>query len=179
MINSLETFYVATVPVITAFDAWVAAASPAARADHLGYKCADAVEFEKLRALFEYESAFIYQSIISARRIAVIKLSRAISTALGEITTLELSDQKPDGSQRSGFDHIEIFPTEGTVEALGKSLATKNIHFEKTVRPHHTTYDTTLDNGFKVRLESEPLIEKIKRQEMFIVIPGLTWNPEM
>ena len=36
----------------------------------------------------------------------------------------------------------------------------------KVERPHHTTYDIKLESGFEVKLTKEPLVEKIKREEM-------------
>jgi len=136
------------------------------QADHIGYRCGDQKEFEELRALFENESAYLFQSIISGRRIAVIKLLHPLQSAIGEIRYLELADQKPDKSQVSGFDHIELYPRERTVEELVKDFSAAGFVFDKVERPHHTTYDHSLIEGFKVRLESEPLIEKIKTKEM-------------
>ncbi|MEN9558638.1 MAG: hypothetical protein RL141_1007 [Candidatus Parcubacteria bacterium] len=158
-------FFAPAMPLVQAFNAWAEQASPSARADHVCYKCASAEEFERLRALFEHESDFIYQSIISGRRIAIIRFREPIVTPLGDITILELADQKPNGEQISGFDHIEIYPTEGSVEALAERLSSLLV-FEKIVRPHHTTYDAVLTGAFKVRLEQEPLVEKIKKEEM-------------
>mgnify|MGYP000920923002 CR=1 FL=1 len=166
MISSVESFYAAATPATARLDAWIAAATPPARADHLCFKCADPAEYERMRAFFENESRFIYQSIIAGRRIALVGLSRPLATKLGDIRFLELSDQKPDGSQTSGFDHIELFPTSGTLEALVEAFAATGISFEKTVRPHHTTYDLAIGDGFKVRLEAEPLVDKIKNEEM-------------
>lgn len=147
------------------FDAWINDRKPDARADHLCFKCASSDEYEMMRRMFESDGAFVYQSIITKRRIAIIGLRTAVPTLLGEIRVLELSDQKPDGSQTSGFDHIEIFPTNGSVEDLLHRLESSGALFERIERPHHTTYDTEIGGGFKVRLEEEPLIEKIKREE--------------
>ncbi len=166
MSMTLEQFFTEASSSVTLFNEWAEREKPAARADHLCYKCGTSDEFELLRALFEPASDFVYQSIISNRRIAIIKFRNPIPTALGEISFLELSDQKPDGSQVSGFDHIELYPTDGTIDALVKTLESKGVSFEKTVRPHHTTFDTVLETGFKIRLEEEPLVEKIKRDEM-------------
>ena len=163
---SAEAFFAPLRPYIQAFDAWAHAATPPVRADHVGYRCASAQEFEELRAAFETESRFLYQSMISQRRIAVIGLRDPIHTTLGPIAILELADQKPDGSQVSGFDHIEMYPIAGTVEALVEHCATTGTPFQKTVRPHHTTYDAVLKDTFKIRLENESLIEKIKKDEM-------------
>lgn len=166
IITSLPEFFAASTEFVTAFDAWCATYSPAATADHICYKCGSAEEFESMRKLFETESAFIYQSIISKRRIAIVRFTTPIATALGEIWFLELSDQKPDGSQTSGFDHIEIYPKAGSMEGLAASLEALGASFEKVARPHHTTFDGFIMGDFKVRLEPEALVEKIKREEM-------------
>jgi predicted metalloenzyme YecM len=163
--TSLREFFVASEESVLAFNNWANAHPSTAKADHICYKCGDATEFEHLRSLFEKESAFLYQSIISARRIAIIKFLTPIETSLGPISILELSDQKPDGSQQSGFDHIEIYPTEGSLDDLVATLEQTGTSFEKVTRPHHTTFDAKIFNDFKVRLESEPLLEKIKREE--------------
>ncbi len=152
---------------IIVFNGWVHFNTiPSSAADHICYKCSSAEEFEHVRSLFEKKSAFIYQSIISGRRIAIIKFEKPLFTFLGNIQFLELSDQKPNGSQVSSFDHIEIYPTVGSVDELATDLMSKGIDFKKVVRPHHTTYDVKIFEDFKVRLEAEPLIEKIKMTEM-------------
>ncbi len=137
-----------------------------AAADHICYKCGSSDTFERLRALFEYESAYEYQSIISKRRIAYIRFKEGIETVLGTIMYLELSDQKPDGSQKDGFDHIEVYPVVGTYDELVMLLEETETVI-KVERPHHTTHDVELNEGFIFRCEHEPLIEKIKREEMF------------
>lgn len=164
--RTLEAFFTAANPSLQLAADWGKNIQLKATADHICYKCSSAEEFEQLRALFEQQSTFIYQSIISQRRIAVIKFLHPLSTAWGEIWYLELSDQKPDGSQASGFDHIELYPAVGSVEELVASLEQQGVVLEKTVRPHHTTFDLTIGEGFKLRLEPEPLVEKIQRDEM-------------
>lgn len=164
--SSVSEFFTRSTGSVEAFNAWSAQYSPAAKADHICYKCGSTEEFEAIRKMFEAESAFIYQSIISKRRIAIVKFVTPIKTALGEIWFLELSDQKPDGSQTSGFDHIEICPNEGSMEALAASLEALGASFEKIERPHHTTFDGFIVGDFKVRLEPEALVEKIQREEM-------------
>lgn len=151
---------------LIAFENFIAAHSPQARADHLCFRCASSAEFEMMRAMLEPESVFVYQSIISSRWIAIIKLRNAFATSLGPISVIELSDQKPDGSQVSGFDHIEIYPTTGSEADLVASMRQTGAEFNEVVRPHHTTFDMTLPGGFKIRIEAEPLIDKIKREEM-------------
>lgn len=166
MVESLKVFFAEAAQSVTIFDAWVGRYSPSAIADHICYKCGSAEEFERTRAIFESESAYIYQSIISSRRIAIVKFLKPIPTVLGDIWFLELSDQKPDGSQRSEFDHIEIYPTVGSMEGLAEDLGSKGTVIEKIVRPHHTTFDVIVEGSFKVRIEPEPLVTKIVRDEM-------------
>lgn len=167
MSYNIKTFFAAATLYIATFNAWCVKTLPDAQADHLCYKCGSTQEFEQLRAMFEQESAFIYQSVISQRRIAIVAFREPIGTALGDIRFLELSDQKPDSSQDSGFDHIEIYPNSGTMDALADTLESKGTTFTKIERPHHTTYDAVIDGkSFKVRLEPEALLAKIKKEEM-------------
>ncbi|TSC84701.1 MAG: hypothetical protein G01um101413_85 [Parcubacteria group bacterium Gr01-1014_13] len=133
------------------------------RADHICYKCESKESFDFIRTLLESTSEYIYQSIISGRRIAYIKLKRGINTALGEINFLELSDQKPDNSQKNGFDHVEVFPTSLTYHAMIAILEWSESVI-KVERPHHTTHDIKLDDGFIFRCTHGPLIEKIKTE---------------
>ncbi len=140
--------------------------------DHICYKCENSENYENIRKMFEQNSNFIYQAIISNRRIAVIKLWEPIKTILGDISTLELSDQKADNSQTEGFDHIEIVAKnykevgsyENFVNIFEKLKEEGKIEMKKSVRPHHTTYDITLGR-YNLRLEREFLIEKIKDEE--------------
>ncbi len=163
---TIDAFYEEADPFVNQFNEWAKELRFAALADHICYKCASANEFEDLRRLFETNSAFIYQSFISNRRIAIVKLPRAIKTHLGPIWFLELSDQKPDGSQSSGFDHVEIYPASSTAAYMIEKIGKRGFPFDRVERPHHTTYDLRFDNGFKIRVEDEPLVEKIKRKEM-------------
>lgn len=136
-----------------------------AQADHICFKCGSRETFEHIRALFEHESKFIYQSIISGRRIAYLKFKTPLMCALGDIWFLELSDQKLDGSQKDGFDHIEVFGTTLTYDDMVRELAQteKVIHVE---RPHHTTDDIDITPDFLFRCTQGPLIEKIQQEQM-------------
>ena len=165
---TINEFFANAAASVALFDAFVAEHRliDRAAADHICYKCASTESFEAIRAMFEDESVFIYQSIISKRRIAIIRFRDAVETALGPIIVLELSDQKPDGSQTEGFDHIEIYPKNGSTDELLTILRSQNSEIETVSRPHHTTHDLVLEGGFKVRVEDEPLLEKIKREEI-------------
>lgn len=164
--DSTKQFFLTAQDSIEEFNQWVRWVQPKALVDHICFKCEDTEEFEQLRTMFEVESQYLYQSIISGRRILIVKFLEPLQTGLGDVWFLELSDQKLDGSQTSGFDHIEMYPMEETVESLVEELRAKGMHFTIVERPHHTTYDFELGSGFKVRLEPEALIEKIQREEM-------------
>ena len=138
----------------------------AARVDHIGYKCDSARSFEDRRRSLEAQSEYFHQAFISGRRIAYLRLRRGLGTQLGMVNFVELADQKPDGSQTDGFDHAEIYPLLGTYDELVAKLERAGERVHKVERPHHTTHDITLPSGFLIRLCKEPLIEKIKREEM-------------
>jgi predicted metalloenzyme YecM len=134
--------------------------------DHIGYKCASKEEYEHLKSIFENNSNYIYQSMISSRRIAIIRLANPISTLLGEIKFFELSDQKPDLSFKSGYDHVEVSPVSSYAE-LVSYIQEQGLSGEASNKPHHSTHNFRVTEDFIIKIESEPLLEKIKAQEMF------------
>jgi len=133
-------------------------------ADHICYKVSSAKNFESLRKIFERGNKWIYQAIISKRRIAIIRTDQFINTLVGDVDLVELSDQKPDGSQTDRFDHIEIYPVRITYDDLVSTLVSKGFEVKEIVRPHHTTHDIKLENGFIVRLTRDKLARKIKSE---------------
>ncbi len=135
-------------------------------ADHIGLKCSSSELYEKQRSFFEFQGKFVYQSIISKRRISIIGLLDVINTEVGELRYLELSDQKPDNSQKDYIDHLEVVPIGMTYNELLLLLQSSGVVFKEIVRSHHTTHDTVLPSGFIIRLSHEMLIDKIKREEM-------------
>ncbi len=164
----MNDIFCTSLQIIRAFDDFVATHSLVgrAKADHICYKCASTKSFEEIRSTFEGDSAFVYQSIIAGRRIAIIRFHEPLKTALGPISLLELSDQKPDGSQKDGLEHIEIYPTHGSTNDLVTHLTSQNVTIKTIVRPHHTTHDMTLVDDFKIRIENEPLMQKIVQEEI-------------
>ena len=172
MILTIDEFYTQAREIVAAFNAFVELRGLKGEAlvDHLCYKCDSNETFVSIRALLEAEAVFSYQSIISNRRIAYIKLKKPIETDLGPIYYVELSDQKPDGSQVSMFDHIEIYPIAfSNLGAYAEFIATLRelgVKMTESVRPHHTTYNIMLNDHFELKLSSEPLLEKIIRDEM-------------
>lgn len=168
MKKTIEAFYAESEEYIAVFNAFAQKhdLEGNAAADHICYKCSSRESFEEMRQMLEQESEYIYQSIISNRRIAYVRFKKGIETALGTIFYLELSDQKPDGSQKEGFDHIEVYSLTSSYDEMVLNLARseKVVHVE---RPHHTTDDIDIQEGFLFRCTQGPLIEKIKKTEMF------------
>ncbi|MEI7720109.1 MAG: VOC family protein [bacterium] len=169
MIQSIEAFYAGVGEYVAQFELFVKkhALEGVAKADHICYKCGSKESFEALRELFEPKdvSVYIYQAMISERRIAYIKLKKSIETSIGTIEFLELSDQKLNGSQVDGFDHIELYPTRISYDELVEQLEMSE-RVTKVERLHHTTHDIDTGGGFLARLTTGPLIEKIKTREM-------------
>ena len=135
-------------------------------ADHICYKCSSREEYEAIRLMLEEQGASFWQSYISGRRIAVVQLPNEFCTHWGPIRYLELADQKPDLSQESGWDHIEIMASNYTeaikrVEELGEEVQEK-------VRPHHTTHQIVLPNKFRFVFTREMLIDKIRNEEIIL-----------
>ena len=170
MIFTIDEFHRGAQGIVATFNTFAQAngLQGKAKADHICYKCVSHATFERLRTMFESSSAFVYQSLISQRRIAYVKLTIPIETDLGPIYFVELSDQKPDNSQSNAFDHVEIFPSDGDYEALIEDLSDQGVELMKVERPHHTSYDIALPNGFEIKVAIEPLVQKITREEMNI-----------
>jgi len=167
VITSINDFYAKSQKYVNWFNAFAQKHNLVGitQADHICYKCGSTESFEAMRAMFEQNSHYLYQSIISKRRISIIKLKPGIETALGTIHFLELSDQKPDGSQIDGFDHIEVYGVRISYDDMVAKLATSE-KVIKVERPHHTTHDVEIKDGFLFRCTQEPLVDKIRREEM-------------
>jgi len=165
--KTIEDFYQGSKKYVEFFDVFAEKHNlqGITQADHICYKCGSRESFEKMRNMFERESLYIHQSIISNRPIAYIRFKKGIETSLGTILYLELSDQKVDGSQQEGFDHIEVFPTTISYDDMIKKLE-ETEKVIKVERPHHTTHDIDIGEDFLFRCTREPLIDKIKREEM-------------
>ncbi len=168
MPKTIGDFYTETDKYVSLFNSFAQKHTLAgsASADHICYKCGSRESFEAMRLMMERESEFIYQSIISKRPIAYLKLKKPIETDLGSVYFLELSDQKPDGSQAEGFDHIEAYPTQGSYQDMVQKLEAEGETVVLVERPHHTTHDIDIGGGFLYRCTPGPLIEKIRDAEM-------------
>lgn len=134
--------------------------------DHICYKCESKEEFETLRSYFEFDDKFVYQSIISKRRIAYVGFGTPLTSIFGNVCYLELSDQKPDGSQKATVDHIEPISVGISYEEMLKRFTLPSTEVEETTKPHHSTHDITYDCGIKIKMNHEQLIHKIYRDEL-------------
>lgn len=166
--RDIESLYSEADPLIRAFNGFVDKFDLAeiAAPDHICFKCESSEEFERVRAILEPRSVFIYQSYISGRRIAKVRLKWGFQTFLGLISILELSDQKSDGLQATGFDHIEIYPKSVSYEELVEKLTGRGVELQESKRPHHTTHDIELGDKYNLKLTHEPILNKIRREEM-------------
>ncbi|MDB4984145.1 MAG: hypothetical protein JWM20_324 [Patescibacteria group bacterium] len=144
--------------------------------DHLCYKCSTKKEFEDIRSYMAEHQIFWLgheDAIISDRKIATGTWKHGYEhfepqTIAGPIRCLELADQKPNHSQKSGFDHIEFLPKGITVDGLIKVLESKGMRVEKEERPHHTTWNITDPKNFwgdvKFKISEKSLTEKVKEE---------------
>jgi predicted metalloenzyme YecM len=132
--------------------------------DHICYKCESNEEYERLKSFFEFESKFVYQSIISGRRIAYIGFRTPLISIFGNVFYLELSDQKTDNSQKSKCDHIEPVPNGITYEEMIERFSMDGLEIEENIKPHHSTHDLVLPNGVKIKMSHEPLVNTIYRE---------------
>lgn len=132
--------------------------------DHICYKCKTRKEFETIRNWYEKHGQWIYQTEISGRAIATIKLREPFRCWMGEVWYLELSDQKPDGSQEESWDHMEVKHREDRYDELVDRAQNIGLDVIEKVRPHHTTHEVMLENSFKLVFTREMLGEKIKKE---------------
>ena len=132
--------------------------------DHICYKCKTREEFETIRDWYEEYGEWIYQTEISGRAIATIKLKNPFSLDIGEVWFLELSDQKPDGSQKGAWDHLEVKHEDNQYDWLVDQAGETGLDVIEKKRPHHTTHEVKLENGFKLVFTREMLGEKIKKE---------------
>ena len=133
--------------------------------DHLCFKCESHQEFVEVREMLEEKSIYLYESWISDRLIALLKLEEPITTSFGPIACIELQDQKPAGTQKSGFAHVEAYPVERYDDVI-EFMKEKNIEVKEDPTPHHPIHEVELSPAFVFRLEQEPVIEKVKREDL-------------
>lgn len=136
-----------------------------AKVDHFGLRTSSHSIYLELREIFSGHSLFIYESIISNRPISIIKLKIPLQTKLGVLHFLELSDQKPDGSQIDIFDHFEIVPQGMVYKELVGLVKASGVNLRENNKIHHSTFDIVLPD-MVIKLSKQMLIDKIKNEEI-------------
>lgn len=132
--------------------------------DHICYKCSNREEFEMVRNFYDEHGEFIYQTEISGRSIATIKLKEPFVSVWGDIDYLELSDQKPDNSQISRWDHIEFKHVADAYQVMIDAAYQAGLDVQEKIRPHHTTHEVSFGPDIKLVFTRELLIDKIKQE---------------
>ncbi|MEN9582403.1 MAG: YecM protein [Candidatus Parcubacteria bacterium] len=134
--------------------------------DHICYRCGSNKSFKELYEAYCERAALIDVSQFGGRSIAYFLLNSHFDTKmLGDIRYLELCDQKLDGSQVEGFEHVEVYPRNvGHMNSIIAGLR-KTDNVVVKVRPGRTTYDIRVTMGLTFTIEPEPLIEKIMREK--------------
>jgi predicted metalloenzyme YecM len=164
---TVSEFYTAAEEYVALFDAFALkhALVGKVQADHICYKCDSLETYEQMRAMFEPEAQYLYQSIVSERRVAIVRLKNGIATSLGVINFVELSDRKPTETKPNRFDHIEAFPTAYSYDEMVAELGkTEEVILDE--RSHHTTHDIVIKDTFLFRCTHGPLIDLVKDGEM-------------
>lgn len=165
--QTLDAFYKNVKPYVELFNAFCKKHALVGNSlpDHLCYKCDSHETYTRMRSTLEAGCVYSYQSLISNRHITYLKLQKPIETMLGSIYFIELSDQKPDGSQVSKYDHIEVYSTAKSYEEFVSELQEAG-NLVPHIRPHHSSHNIDIGNGFLFRTTQGPLIDKIKLEEM-------------
>ena len=81
------------------------------------------------------------------------------------LTSSNCPTRNPTEAKSTGSTTLKS-TDDGSTNELVEYLRSKNVIIDTANRPHHVTHDLVLANGFKVRIEDEPLLEKIKREEI-------------
>lgn len=137
------------------------------KADLVCITCSSKEVYEARRDYYEFDSRFIYQAPVSGRRIAIIGLTEGIKTSVGDIGILEVIDQKPDNSQTDKLTHLAIVPTGISYDELLAKLKGNGAQLEDKSRGDgYVATDVVLPTTFRIRIEKEPLLERIKREEL-------------
>lgn len=160
--RSFGIFKLTVENALKGFNSWSLNLPACVESDHICWKCASSDEYEQMLLVLKPQCFFVYESMISGRRIAILKLKVGFESESGFFRFVELSDQKPDGSQVSGLDHLQVYHRKLIAEQLAEELETKGgLKFVKVFRPHHTTYEADLSSRLTIHLADEPLIDKI------------------
>jgi|SRR3989344_6884853 len=136
--------------------------------DHICYRCHSKDWYDYVSKMLAHEdvSNFAHQVWLSGRRVNYFGFVKPIEVGHGHIRYAEVQDAKPLDVEESRFHHIEIYPA-SAADAFGELVAFLKAAGENLVfkpRPHHDTYDVTLEGKLIVRISQGPLVKKIGRE---------------
>ncbi len=127
--------------------------------DHIGYKCGSHAEYVAIRDMFLSDTRFIeWKNVekISDRMIFVFELKPYLTGFFRDLY-LELQDQKPDKSQVSGFDHVELFPEKGhTTQDVVDYFISQGFIVTKNTKSHSPTDDVDSQKQFGCIIKIRP-----------------------
>lgn len=135
--------------------------------DHICYDCGDSGSYERMFEMLSPTYSHFDTSLIGGRKISVFTLTEPFFAYGREVSVLELCDQKPDGTQKEGFDHIEVLPVSNTIKDVGSSMAHMRVVKEVQTRLAAPHLDICMDKGDKrlrIKITDVPLLEKIQRE---------------
>ncbi len=136
--------------------------------DHFGYKCSSHEEYESIKKLFMPQSIepmalWIHEYWLSGRRVSCISLKDPyipMMALANKFYYLELQDQKPDGSQISGVDHVEIVLTKKEKDKVVFLCKEQGVPIQENAHPHHNTTDLIFP-GCTIKISLQPLVKTI------------------
>lgn len=139
--------------------------------DHISYKCSTRDEYEEIRHFFESGGCWNFETLISGRSVSTIRIRgdplEHFRTVSGEVSILQLSDQKTDNSQTGQFDHVELYPTVDYDKLMKELKESYGLPINTVPREHHTTCDVVLpDSGLVIKFTRQRLVDKIRNEEL-------------
>lgn len=134
--------------------------------DHICYKCRSQKEYEYLRGLMEIEGKFIYQAIISGRRISIIGFKKPLVSKFGKVKYLELSDKELGSDIIYGCNHLELIPKSISYGEMVKRFKKSNSSLVRNKKKHHFTYDLVISKSLKIKFSKGRVIDHIYKSEM-------------
>lgn len=170
MFDTLNDFARSAIPYLELSDRFIERHQLGGRVvvDHICYKCDSASTYESMRTMLESDppSRYFYQVHLASRRVAYVGLREGLLARHGPVMCIELADKKPVHEDQLGFHHIEIYPVTMPYQDLVDELARRGETISLKSRPHHTTHDIMLPEGFMIRLTDRPLIKQIIETEL-------------
>lgn len=133
--------------------------------DHVAYKNSNTENYEKVRKDFGKE-VFIYESVISNRRIAISKFRDPVKVEGKIIKYIEIFEPKPDKITEDKLDHIEIISNNLDYESFVKIFEDSGVELTFEDKGYDRFYAFNTDKGYEVKLSDHKIVDKIYKEEM-------------